>query len=60
MLPGGEYAGFTAYSGLEIDDDGNASEELIMLMNNDQLGFGYNMQKVTANSLIIAANFCTT
>jgi len=47
VLPGGEYAGFTVYSGLEIDDDGNASEELIMLMNNDQLGFGYNMQKVT-------------
>ena len=40
----GEYVGFTAY-GLDIDDDEYESEEIIMLMTNDQLGFGYNMQK---------------
>ena len=43
----GEYVGFTAYNDSDLDDDGNAIVELIMLMTSDQFGFGYNMQTVT-------------
>lgn len=41
----GQYTGFTAYGGLDIDDDGESYEEIIMLMSNEQSAFGYTMQK---------------
>lgn len=41
----GQYTGFTAYGGSDIDDDGESYEEIIMLMSNEQSAFGYTMQK---------------
>jgi hypothetical protein len=41
----GQYAGFAVYGGSDIDDDGESYEEIVMLMSNEQSGFGYTMQK---------------
>ena len=41
----GQYTGFTVYAGSDIDDDGESYEEAVMLMSNEQSGFGYAMQK---------------
>ena len=41
----GQYTGFTVYGGSDTDDDGESYEEIVMLMSNEQSGFGYTMQK---------------
>jgi hypothetical protein len=40
----GQYTGFTVY-GVDVDDDGESNEEIVVLMSNEQSGFGYPMQK---------------
>jgi hypothetical protein len=31
--------------GVDVDDDGESNEEIVVLMSNEQSGFGYPMQK---------------
>jgi hypothetical protein len=43
----GQYTGFTTYTGEDINDNGESYEEVVMLMSNEQSGFGYSMTRET-------------
>jgi len=43
----GQYTGFTTYAGEDINENGESYEEVVMLMSNEQSGFGYSMTRET-------------